>query len=343
MKRCLLIISLVASCLLASAQSVGDQIYALIPSGEEVYRHGYAQLSEDDKVLYDRIIEAFCHFEANNYSPYYFHRVELPDDIEIMSIYTLKDFFTLILNDVPEMFIMSSSVPGYDYTAGVSFGKVGYQNTPESYLSELQQLEAIYAEYASAITYGMTDYQRLLILHDAFINAGTYGDMYGANASNIRGAIINGRAVCEGFARAGVFLCQRAGIESIYISGKKITSTVNNTWENHSWNYVKLDGQWYMMDLSTDGGFAGVCGHSAFLKGQEYQDGLYSLLSLDDTDPNALYGTLPTLSTTDYDPNRTATELSQDEAPMAQKRLSNGRLIIRTPQGDMDVLGRIIR
>jgi len=343
MKRCLLIISLVASCLLASAQSVGDQIYALIPSGEEVYRHGYNQLSEEEKAVYDQIIDAYCHFEANNYMQYQYHRVDFPDAVAWLTSDALIRYQSLIFMDVPEMYIMNSVIPRYDYDISAYYGRVGYQNTPENYLSELQQMQAIYENFSSSFTSGMSDYQKLLILHDAFINWGDYGDMTRADAGNIRGALLNKKAVCQGFAYAGLYLCQRAGLECIYVTGQLCTSTTNDTWTNHSWNYVKLDGQWYMMDLTTDGGFPNVVGYSAFLKGQTYLNTNYRLYSTDGTDPNALYGTLPTLSATDYDPNRTATELVEKDAPKAQKQLRDGQLVIRTPQGDMDVLGRIIR
>jgi len=62
------------------------------------------------------------------------------------------------------------------------------------------------------------------------------------------GALIEGSAVCDGYARAAQLLMSMCGIESLYVVG-----TANNG-VGHAWNMVKLNGQWYQLDVTWDDG-----------------------------------------------------------------------------------------
>lgn len=302
-RHLIFLLSVLCTCGCA-AQSIGDRITALIPEWGSVYRHGYENLNDADRMRCEGIVEALCHFEANNFSPYFFHRCDLPMVDAYYPVKSLISDLERIQRDVPEMYILSNIVPRQDYSTGMYYARVGYLNTPEKFLSELQQLDSIAHVILAPIEEGMTDYEKLRIVHDGFINWGDYGDMVGADAGNIRGALINRRAVCEGFARAAVYLCQRAGLRCVYITGQLRTSTVNDTWGNHAWNFVELDGQWYLMDLTTDGGFPGICGYSAFLRGADYFSENYRLESSDGVNGNlgGVYAFVPELAPTTYVP-----------------------------------------
>ena len=131
-----------------------------------------------------------------------------------------------------------------------------------------------------------------------------YGGVSNANCGNITGAFITKKAVCEGFSRAYLMLCQRVGLKSIYVTGAMRTSTTSDSWGNHAWNIAEVDGSWYMVDITADGGFAGMCGYSGFLTGSNtYSEG-YRYESVSGSDENVgsvSYNALPVVSTTDYD------------------------------------------
>lgn len=79
---------------------------------------------------------------------------------------------------------------------------------------------------------------------------------------NIDGVFLKGRAVCEGYSKALKLLCDRAGIPC-----KSVFGVANG--ENHSWNYVQLDDQWYLVDATWDDpvGFDNILLHHYLLKG----------------------------------------------------------------------------
>lgn len=63
------------------------------------------------------------------------------------------------------------------------------------------------------------------------------------NESDAYGALVEGSAVCEGYSRAFGLLCNRLNIECVSVSGYSDE-------ELHQWNCVKLDGEWYNVDVT---------------------------------------------------------------------------------------------
>lgn len=325
------------------AQDITSEILSYIPEWASTYRHGYGELDSSAKERYESMAEALCSFEANNYSPYYYHRCDLSMLPINYSIYDLMDDLERIQRDMPEMYILSSTVPRSDYSTGMYYARIGFVNTPEKYLSELRQLDDAAKTILAPISKGMSDYEKILTIHDGFINWGDYGDMSGADAGNIRGALINKRAVCEGFARAALYLCQRAGLKCIYVTGQMLTSSVNETWGNHAWNFVEIDGQWYLLDLTTDGGFPNICGHTAFLRGQDYFEENYRLTSSDGVNANlgGVYSELPSLASTTYKPEAPSGKVNvrKDCPEQSSKTLTPNNSV---KIGAYDIIGRLL-
>lgn len=57
------------------------------------------------------------------------------------------------------------------------------------------------------------------------------------------------KALCGGFAFLFEQLCEQAGIEAKTIHGfTKLAMTYNKP--NHSWNVVRLDGKWFLLDIT---------------------------------------------------------------------------------------------
>ena len=72
------------------------------------------------------------------------------------------------------------------------------------------------------------------------INQTVY-DLNAPNAYSAQGVFDDGRAVCDGYSRAVLLLCQKAGIPCLYIGSTTI---------NHSYNLVYQDGKWYILDAT---------------------------------------------------------------------------------------------
>jgi len=103
----------------------------------------------------------------------------------------------------------------------------------------------------------------------------------------------NHYAVCDGYSKAFLLLCEKENIECVVVSGTSLVDMVN-----HAWNYVLMDdGKWYAIDVTWNDN----TNNSYFLKGsdtffQTHHQGTY--LGSGHL-PNPFED--PVLSTTSYD------------------------------------------
>lgn len=101
---------------------------------------------------------------------------------------------------------------------------------------------------------GITRFEKVKSINDTLCDMVTYPEQqgtfsdgspwYGPMAHQPTGALLNGSAVCEGYAEAFKLICDREGIPCITVLG-----TGNGG--AHKWNYVKMeDGKWYLVDAT---------------------------------------------------------------------------------------------
>lgn len=64
------------------------------------------------------------------------------------------------------------------------------------------------------------------------------------------GGLVNHTAVCLGYAAAFQLLMDLAGVECITVTGASQSST-----EDHGWNMVRLNGNWYCVDVTWDANY----------------------------------------------------------------------------------------
>ena len=117
--------------------------------------------------------------------------------------------------------------------------------------TELEDAQAAFdaavEQILSGLDSSMTEFEKELYLHDVLAGMVTYE--FTDNAHNAYGALVEGKAVCEGYAEALQYLLQRAGIQSFIATGSSINPGTG-VGEAHAWNYVRIDGQYYHVDLT---------------------------------------------------------------------------------------------
>ena len=125
----------------------------------------------------------------------------------------------------------------------------------ETINNQIVQLNNKIEEITNTIPVDATDIEKERLIHDYIVNTVTYDTSvaskvfeYGdtlPHAFDIYGAAIEGKAVCEGYAKLFQYLCYCTGINSTQILGTSEGS-------NHMWNAVKLDNEWYQIDVTWD-------------------------------------------------------------------------------------------
>ncbi len=92
------------------------------------------------------------------------------------------------------------------------------------------------------------DFERELFLHDSLCEACVYED--DASADTAYGALVEGRAVCEGYALAAKLLFDLAGLPACVVKG--MARNGNAPAVTHMWNAVRVGGRWYYLDCTWD-------------------------------------------------------------------------------------------
>ncbi len=128
-----------------------------------------------------------------------------------------------------------------------------------------KRMEEVIPKYLEGITDGMSGYDVALRIHTKIISAVDY-DTIALNKQKqaggpdkdsidylrtICGVFLEGKAVCEGYARAMQYLLQRCGIECAEAAGF-IRKETGEKGEAHAWNILKLDGDYYYLDTTWD-------------------------------------------------------------------------------------------
>ncbi len=182
---------------------------------------------------------------------------------------TLKNSFQLAINaltfDNPDLFyidvtkmylLMERTTRAFSKTYKVSIG-AGEEGSylAEQFSSEEAVNDAINTveEIKNAIINGIENdpaKSQIKIVHDYLVDTIDYNSDDGSNIYNVYGALINKRAVCEGYARACKYILDELGIPCIIACGTG--ENRSGVTESHAWNYVMLDGQWYALDVTWD-------------------------------------------------------------------------------------------
>ena len=172
---------------------------------------------------------------------------------EQFSVYTtdetlLYSIMTQVTDDCPEIFyitsysyiIYSDSIkvsPKYSYTKAQS----------DSYLNSLQEC----VQQIKKATSSMNDDMDIMkYVYDYVILNVTYQTNTQKDQTVI-GSLIEGKAVCAGYARAYQYILNELGYFCHYIRGNALDiSGVANATSSHGWNMVKYKGSYYYVDAT---------------------------------------------------------------------------------------------
>ena len=235
----LMIISLVVV-LLSAALPLAESV-----SADNLDRYGYSLLTNDkQRIAYEAIADGISklnpeiEFSCDGITP---------EDIEAAGVMIARDF--------PEYFWYDGaadiSVFGKDVTFSPSEYKVNGQTvTADSaaLTSAKNQMEAAVKSAMAKLSANPSHYEIAHAFHDYVVNNVSY-EMTGDHQTAY-GALVSGKAVCAGYARAFQLLMNRAGIRCWYVAGDSYDPEGNLI--AHAWNLYWLDGKCYYSDATWD-------------------------------------------------------------------------------------------
>lgn len=151
-----------------------------------------------------------------------------------------------------------------------------WRSGDDSFLSEENRtiLDAAKEVIAAEIDDNMNDYEKEIAIHDFITGWSTFDysvfgrsseDGFADGSDTPYGVLINQSAVCHGYSATFQLFMDMLDIECITVFG-----TPGSNGVEHSWNMVKLDGEWYCVDCAWDDPIGGSPGHTYFNVTSEY-------------------------------------------------------------------------
>ena len=138
---------------------------------------------------------------------------------------------------------------------GSSSGGGGGGGSSSSSASKKQKaVKAVVNDFVDEyITEDMTDFEKEMMIIQYMVENIDYdwknyeNDTIPADSYSEYGALVKGVAVCDGYADAFMELA-----EACDLTVNKVSGTANGAggWEGHAWNQIKLDGEWYNVDVT---------------------------------------------------------------------------------------------
>lgn len=159
--------------------------------------------------------------------------------------------FNVVMMDHPEIFYVTGYSLG-KYTIGSKITKLSFTGTytmPKEQVAVKSQIIEDYVLHClSGISSGAGDYDKVKYVYDYLIDNVEY-DIYAENNQNILGLCESGTTVCQGYAKMTQYLLNRLGVFATLASGdaRDPRSSIS---EPHSWNIVKVDGDFYNLDTT---------------------------------------------------------------------------------------------
>lgn len=238
-----LILSLAIAVSFAAGISVSDTLDIAItsyaeestPLEEQMLPYHYSKLSDTGKSVYLELRKAAINHEKS---------LKVNKSLDQELVKNLVD--TIFYEDA-----LAFNVKGVSYKISSRRTEfdISYSFNQESAEKMMKKMDAVAAKIISKFTEKTSTYSKILYIHDYIIDNTVYDDSLNS-AHSAYGAMISGKAVCEGYARAFGYICSKAGIKTVNVVGK-VTDDKGRT-ENHMWNRVYYNKKWYDLDLTWD-------------------------------------------------------------------------------------------
>lgn len=192
----------------------------------------YQMLSENQQSVY-RQIYANAQDLTEKFAP---EKTVSASDVKIA--------FEAVIGDHPEMFWLET---GYSskYLANGQCVEIDlkYNSTADDLESAKQRFDAAAQNLITGAASLDSNYEKEKYVHDALASAVTY-DLTADMNQSAYSALVNGKSVCAGYARAYQYLLQQLGIPCYYCTGY--------SGGDHAWNIVKLEDGYYNVDVTWD-------------------------------------------------------------------------------------------
>ena len=219
----------------------------------------YNFLSDDQKRIYESIANGVKNFQNE-----FVVRDYVADDKDKFAS-EVSIAIEAFINDHPEVFYLESEYSSYilsSFDGNIGYIRLNYtEDSIESVNQKIELMSQKIDEYLEGLD-GLNEYEKELEIHDRLSYSVEYSHLeeLPREYHTAEGSLLEGVGVCDSFAKALQLIYSRAGIDSIIVLG----SLDGNP---HAWNMVKINNEWYHVDLTSSHSIyeeTGIVNHAYF-------------------------------------------------------------------------------
>lgn len=195
--------------------------------------YAYEQLDDEGKLLYSEILSILK---------------DHGKEIQVSTIDTelIDKAFKYVMLDHPEIFYIT----GYSitkYTRGSEVEKITLSGTYTMDSQKEKQKQLAIDAYVDDCLAGMPndadEYEKVKYIYEYIIQNTEY-DLNAPENQNILSVFLEGKSVCQGYAKATQYLLNKSGVFCTLVEG-----SVKGR-EAHVWNLVRVNGDYYYVDTT---------------------------------------------------------------------------------------------
>ena len=199
---------------------------------EEEMRPAYSQLSDKEKAVYHALWAGIREKSDTIQLPY-----EIDGD-------TYTKLYCLVEKQESDFFYADSTY----YTARkLREARIAYREDKDVLDEKITKFNSVKSAVVSRAQGAADDYNKAMRIHDSIVNRCKYvtgeDELY---TSTAYGCLVEGKANCEGYAKAFNLIARECGLRCVLVTGK------TDTGENHAWNQVLIGDEWYNLDVTWD-------------------------------------------------------------------------------------------
>ena len=230
----------------------------------------YDQLDDIAKTVYSSLDDNLDNLKNDNFNIDFdtkFNSILNSSDGQEKVEKAFQSALDAFIYDHPELFYLDLTKMSLHIKSSSIATKTTYRvslvpNNVTSYLSSsftsktdvenaINKVQNEKANIVNSISKESSNYDKALKVHDYLVKNLEYEtSLQEENNRNIYGALIEKNVVCEGYAKAFKYLMDELNIECILVSGTATNSSGHS--EAHMWNYIKLNDNWYGVDVTWD-------------------------------------------------------------------------------------------
>ena len=196
------------------------------------HNYGYETLTDEEKKLYDDIVAGI---EGLRY--------KICDE-DAYSLEEWSKIYGMVYMQEPRLFYMNPKL---------KVGKLFYLTKDTEAINTMQKsIDAVADKLVAEANGKSSTFDKLKVFHDYLVLNSTFElveelTSYNSSIYNAFGSgEAQGNIQCAGYAKGMQYLCDKAGIVSMVVTGETTSG------QTHAWNVVDVDGKWYNLDATWD-------------------------------------------------------------------------------------------